>query len=216
MHLPPIQMSTQVDTVNIGPYALLLEIASNFDDLLDYYAEHHPNATDLIPYYAHLWDSASALCTYLLAHPKLAKGKQVLELGCGLGLPSLLAAKLGATQVTATDFHPDVEAFIGRNIAHNRLEGCVSYALYDWQASSSAPPTPTPPELILASDVLYEAATVPAFTDRAAALCRNGATLLLADPGRTKLQQAVAALETEGISADLEIVQDIFILRMKY
>ncbi len=56
---------------------------------------------EFLPYWAELWPSAHALTEVLCARE--LHGVRVLELGCGLGLPSLAAAALGA-QVTATDW----------------------------------------------------------------------------------------------------------------
>jgi predicted nicotinamide N-methyase len=50
-----------------------------------------------------LWAEALALVAWLEAHPEEVRGKTVLELGCGLGLVSLAAVKLGASLVVATD-----------------------------------------------------------------------------------------------------------------
>src|SRR5437867_6071784 len=47
------------------------------------------------PYWAHLWIGARALARRLADGGSLA-GKNVLDLGCGLGLPGLVAAALGA------------------------------------------------------------------------------------------------------------------------
>ena len=99
-----------------------------------------------------IWPSARALASRLTTHE--LRGRRVLELGCGLALPSLVAAKAGA-EVTATDQHPDTERFLAENLERNRLQ--VRYARLDW--SGAAPPEV--PErgfdLVLASDVLYAA-----------------------------------------------------------
>ncbi|MCO7196015.1 methyltransferase, partial [Pseudonocardia sp. McavD-2-B] len=56
------------------------------------------------PHWARLWPSGRALATALDdAGPDLLAGRSVLELGCGLGLPSLVAARAGAHPVLATD-----------------------------------------------------------------------------------------------------------------
>jgi len=52
-----------------------------------------------------VWPSAIILSRWLGIQPPLAelRGKSVLELGAGLGLPSIVAASLGAAQVLAQD-----------------------------------------------------------------------------------------------------------------
>src|SRR5687767_12617700 len=68
---------------------------------------------ELCPYFGIVWPAARVLAQYItttLSQENLA-GKTMLELGCGLGLPGMTAAQLGA-QVTLTDFHPHAAAFI--------------------------------------------------------------------------------------------------------
>ncbi len=221
MHHPTI-----ISDIEIGGITLKLETVESFDELLDHYAEHKPDAVDLIPYYAHLWDSAHGLCEYMVDNAELITGKRVLELGCGLAMPSLLAAKLGASSVLATDFHPDVGPFVERNVVHNDLQDRVSYAPFNWhetpadsvQSSVSAQASKGAVrevvDVILASDVLYEDAAIKPFVRRAANLCRIGGTILLADPGRTRLEHAVDCFEAKGFAADVEIVREVFVLRL--
>lgn len=52
------------------------------------------------PYWCRAWPSAVALAELILEQPALVKGKQVLELGCGLGIAGLSAALAGAGQQT--------------------------------------------------------------------------------------------------------------------
>src|SRR3954468_3812141 len=48
-----------------------------------------------VPYWARPWPSGVALAAHLKVHPPAATAK-VLELGCGLALPSVVAARAGA------------------------------------------------------------------------------------------------------------------------
>ncbi|CAK9032740.1 unnamed protein product [Durusdinium trenchii] len=54
-------------------------------------------------YGSQLWPAAVHLASYLMSSKESIKGLKVLELGCGNGLVSLAAARLGA-QVLATDY----------------------------------------------------------------------------------------------------------------
>lgn len=65
----------------------------------------------------HLWNGGRVLADHLEAHPDLVRGRTVLELGAGAGIPSLVAASLGARGVVATDYpDPDVLAALQRNV----------------------------------------------------------------------------------------------------
>lgn len=43
---------------------------------------------------------ALLVCRLLVENPRLVEGKEVLEIGAGTGLCGIVAAKLGAAQVT--------------------------------------------------------------------------------------------------------------------
>ncbi|CBN76293.1 conserved unknown protein [Ectocarpus siliculosus] len=49
------------------------------------------------------WDCSLVLAKYLEQRPEEVRGKRVLELGCGVGLPGVAAAVVGATEVILTD-----------------------------------------------------------------------------------------------------------------
>jgi nicotinamide N-methyltransferase len=67
----------------------------------------------------HLWNAGRVISTYLESQASLIKGKTVLELGAGAGLPSLVCAILGAKTVVVTDFpDPDLIENIWHNIEH--------------------------------------------------------------------------------------------------
>ena len=51
-----------------------------------------------------MWECSVDLCDYLLDCSLVIAGSQVLELGCGGGLPGMLAAKMGAASVHFQDF----------------------------------------------------------------------------------------------------------------
>ena len=55
-----------------------------------------------------VWNAAYKLCEHLEAHPELVRGKRVLELGAGCGLPGLVVATLGASAVVVTDQETDL------------------------------------------------------------------------------------------------------------
>ncbi|PJF19718.1 hypothetical protein PSACC_00461 [Paramicrosporidium saccamoebae] len=64
----------------------------------------------------YLWNGAHWLSDYICTHPDEFRGKTILELGAGAGLPSILAAEAGAHKVVVTDY-PDNELIV--NIQKN-------------------------------------------------------------------------------------------------
>ncbi len=130
---------------------------------------------EFLPYWADLWPSARALARTLAA--RRLGGMRVLELGCGLGLPSVVAARGGA-RACASDWAPEAVAAAQANARRNGLE--VEGVVVDWRAAGALVAR-APWDLVVAADVLYEERNVAPLLDL---LPRLGAEVLLADPGR--------------------------------
>jgi predicted nicotinamide N-methyase len=114
----------------------------------------------------------------------------VLEIGCGLALPSLAAARAGA-HVLATDGSPEAVAFAAHSLALNEVEAEV--ALVDWAAQGDALLARGPWDLVLAADVLYLQANVELALRLLPRLVAPRGEILLADPGRAGTRDFLAA-----------------------
>lgn len=101
------------------------------------------------PLFGMVWPSARILAGIAQTLPIV--GKRVLEIGCGLGLASLVMRRRGA-DITASDRHPLAAAFLAENQRLNRLPG-IGFRTGSW---SEADPTLGAFDLIVGSDVLYE------------------------------------------------------------
>ena len=130
---------------------------------------------EFLPYWAELWPSGVALARAVAARD--VRGLRVLELGCGLGLPSLAAA-LGGADVLATDWAGEAVALLRRNAARNGATLRAEVVRWD-------EPEPllreAPWDLVLGADLLYEARNAGQL---ATLLPSLGGELLLAEPGR--------------------------------
>ena len=129
----------------------------------------------LVPYWSVLWRSGIALGRELSR--RRLDGLRVVELGCGIGVPSLAASRSGAT-VLATDARVQALELLACNASRNGLR--VETAQVDW-ASPAGLLARAPFDLVLAADVLYERATVAQLL---ALLPPLAPRILLADPGR--------------------------------
>ena len=138
------------------------------------------------PYWSVLWRSSEALARELEGLD--LAGSRVVELGCGLGLPSIAAARAGA-RVLATDADPEALELVGRNAALNGVE--VATEVIDW-ADPERLIGLGPFDLALASDVLYGSDGVAAL-DRL--LPRLATTAWLADPGRPAAEPFIDGLD---------------------
>jgi len=142
---------------------------------------------EFMPYWAELWPSGLALAEAL---PVRLDGLDVLELGCGLGVPSLVAAARGA-QVTAVDWAAEAIDLLRGNAARNGIELHAVHA--DWGSVEG------PFDLVLAADLLYEERNGDALLEVLPALAPR---VLIADPGRS-----TARAFFEDAREDWEIVE---------
>lgn len=224
----------QLSEERIGPpgaqVRLTIERLANLNETIDaLFAELERQGNpalleSLCPYFGVVWPSARGLAEHLaqLGAPRLA-GKSVLEVGCGLALPSLLAARLGA-RVIATDFHPDIPRFLNRNIELNGLVGSesngrVEFVSWDWQKQKS-------PfghfDWVIGSDILYERQHPEPVARMLARHVAPGGRVILADPGRPYLQSFADEMKRMGFAceisarnvADEPLRKDIFILEL--
>jgi len=128
---------------------------------------------EFLPYWAELWASGRALAEVVYA--RSLRAASVLELGCGLGLPSLAAAAAGG-RVVASDWSVAALELVSSNAERNEVE--VDTLELDW---FSPPPSPPWFDLVLAADVLYEERNGAALLDVLPSLGRE---VWVADPGR--------------------------------
>jgi predicted nicotinamide N-methyase len=201
-------------TITAGALSLTIETPPDLDQLLEKAAQDNPHTVDAIPYYSILWPSAIALAEHLAEQPGVIRNQRVIELGCGLGLPSILCSKLGA-DVTATDFHPGNHEWLQHNAKLNQVN--LNYLELDWNVLIAAnPELPLPPApLIIGSDLIYERMHIPALVCAINALCEPGGSAIIADPGREHLQLFVATMEKSGWSHSLHARDDIFIMHFQ-
>jgi predicted nicotinamide N-methyase len=193
--LPPLTVQDLVEHVIALPGRELALLAPRDGSSL--LSEEAFEQEEFLPYWAELWPSALALARVVARRPLTAR--RVIELGCGLGLPSLAAALAGG-RVLATDWSPDAVAMTARNAERNGVE--LATAVYRWDAPPPGPPWP----LVLASDLLYEGRNVPALLELLPRLVAAGGEVWLADPGRAPaerfVEQAAAAWRIDAIPHD--------------
>ena len=196
---------TPPQVIRVGDLEVVIRVPPDFDALLDAAAQQTPNDVDQIPYYASLWPSAHALADVLWDRRNQLAGQRVLELGCGLGLPSITAARLGAA-VTASDFHADAGPWCLANAAANGV--ALTFQACDW----NTPPDWPPFDVVIGSDLIYERRHIPALAACIGKLCAPDGLALIADPGRDGLAQLTAAMQAVGWQCELLPKGDIYVL----
>jgi 2-polyprenyl-3-methyl-5-hydroxy-6-metoxy-1,4-benzoquinol methylase len=180
-----------LDTISIGKIELNFYRLQDIDQAVDQLckmAELYPEKfdyppEDLCPYYGVLWDSALALIEYL-NRIKLA-AKPILEIGCGLALPSLYLAKVGhPAAITCMDFHPNVAELFQKNLELNQVQ--LKYQQCDWtQIKSAMGDYP----IIIGSDILYEGRHPKDLAMALLKMSHHTDEIIIADPkrGREKI-----------------------------
>lgn len=129
------------------------------------------------PYWAFAWAGGQALARYVLDHPKLVRGKVVLDFGSGGAIEGLAAAKVGAAAVWAADIDPYAETAARMNAALNDVtletttEDLIGQVNPAWA-------------VVLAGDVTYDSPMAARVRSWLLALAGRGVVVLLADPGR--------------------------------
>ena len=138
-----------------------------------------------------MWPSGLALARYV-SELDIA-GRKVLELGCGLGLPSLAAA-VGGADVLATDWAEDAIELLRRNAERNGA--LLRVARVRWSE-----PEPllraAPWDLVLGADLLYEERNADQLAEL---LPRLGGAMLLAEPGRPYAKEFLERFRAEPVA----------------
>jgi predicted nicotinamide N-methyase len=147
------------------------------------------------PYWAKVWPSAIALVKVLQKHPSLIRDKTVLELGAGIGLPSLLMANEAKT-IQVSDYDSEAVELFRKNIAHLQLHNVQALQM-DWNDL----PENIDPEVIILSDVNYDPTQFESLTKLIQKFIHQGCTIILSTPQRIIANPFVLAL-SEFIIAD--------------
>ena len=150
-------------------------------------------ADERIPYWAQVWESALVLAEDLSRVD--GGGKSVLELGCGLGLPAIVAARRGFA-ATASDYEAAALEGVRYNAARNGVEGLATLLL-DWRRMPADLPRH---DLVVAADVLYEKHHATALAAVIARTLVPGGEAWVADPGRARAVEFEPAARAAGLT----------------
>lgn len=129
------------------------------------------------PIFGVLWLSGRILANFMSDYP--TQSKRILEVGCGMALSSLLLNKQSA-DITATDYHPEAEAFLQRNTLLNNSK-TIPFKRVDW-----ADPSDTLGlfDVIIGSDLLYEDGHIELLAGFIERHAKPACEVIITDPGR--------------------------------
>ena len=152
------------------------------------------------PYWAFAWPGAQALARHLLDTPAAVAARRVLDFAAGGGLAAIAAARAGAARVEASEIDPLAIAAIGHNAALNSVTVHAEAA--------DLVGTPNRWDVVLCGDICYEAPMTGHVLPWLRTLARDGATVLLADPGRA-YRPADATLDDTGLVFDVPVSREL-------
>lgn len=141
--------------------------------------------------FGQLWPASYALAK-AVKHIAI-KNRRILELGCGLGLPSLVLQSRDA-DVTASDHHPLSEPFLNYNATLNRLPR-IPYIDLPWASKNQSAGRF---DLIVGSDILYERNHAGMLAELIQRLAAPAAKILITCPGRGYGNQFSRRLQALG------------------
>jgi predicted nicotinamide N-methyase len=137
------------------------------------------------PFWAYPWPGGCALARVILDTPALVAGASVVDFGAGGGVSCLAAARAGAADVTANDL--DAWALQVARLAAS-AQGLPLATLEE--DLCAAPELVDDYDVVLCSDMAYERSEAPRQRRVLERAMRNGATVLVADAGRTYFDPA--------------------------
>ena len=146
------------------------------------------------PLFGVVWESGEVLA-HCMADYDIA-GKRILEVGCGIGLASLVLSSRQA-DVTATDYHPEAQNFLEENV---RLNGGRPIPFVRTAWANQCPELGTF-DLIIGSDLLYEPEKVELLSNFIDQHAAPHCEVLIVDPGRGLQMQFSARMEQRGYTS---------------
>jgi predicted nicotinamide N-methyase len=177
----------------VARHELVIARPDDPESLID---ESRFEVDEFLPYWAELWPSGIALAKHVAEFE--LDGQRVLELGCGLALPSFAAALAGA-EVVATDWASEAVDLVALNAAANGLS--VTTAVLSW--GSDRAPDVGRFDLVVAADVLYEHRNAMLLLDLLDQTVAPNGEALVADPGRRHAAQFFESVRAAGWSVEL-------------
>lgn len=168
--------------------------------------------TTPFPFWAKIWPSAFALLKVLKSNPDLIQDKHVVELGAGIGLPSLMMAAI-TKSIQISDYDVEAVALLQKNIQHLELQNAQAILL-DWNNVTEN----INAEVVILSDVNYDPMQFHALTILIEKMINQGCTIILSTPQRIMASPFVQKLESfitkryEELVDENEVTKEISIL----
>ncbi|VDN92999.1 unnamed protein product [Brugia pahangi] len=98
-----------------------------------------------------IWDSSIVLSRYISEHPELVANRTVLELGAGLGLPSIVSTYQNVKLIHVTD-RVNAISLLEENVRQNANNDCdIKIFAFDWNIDKLSRKY----QIVLGADLIY-------------------------------------------------------------
>jgi len=146
------------------------------------------------PLFGVIWPSSLVLAHFIVDYE--TRSKRILEVGCGLALSSLLLNKTSA-DITATDYHPEANKFLQRNVQLNGGKA-IAFEQVDWAATNDDLGLF---DMIIGSDLLYEDQHINLLANFIKAHSKPDCEVIIVDPGRGRKNKLTARMKSFGFNS---------------
>jgi predicted nicotinamide N-methyase len=160
------------------------------------------------PIFGQIWPMSRILAKIMAKEP--LEERSILEVGCGIALPSLVIKKLGGT-ITASDYHPLANTFLKRNVILNSL-GDIPYLIGNWNTIET---NQQKFDLIIASDVLYETQHVELLSEHIRRNSNKRTEVILVDQGRGFHRAFARAMQRIGFEHTWTDLSDYYLPKQR-
>lgn len=160
------------------------------------------NAATPFPFWAKIWPSAKAMSAFLQREPVWIEGKSVIEIGAGIGLPSLIMAARASAMIIS-DHSADAVKQIEKNIQYLGLKH-VQAVCIDWNHF----PAEIKAETVLLSDINYAPDQFESLLALIRTFLTQGATIILSTPQRITITPFAEALQPFMKRSVLQVAED--------
>ena len=174
--------------VSLGDRVIKINIVKNSAEILTEAINDEET-----PVWVELWPSSLGLARWLWNNPSL-KGRNILELGAGLGLPGVAAGIRGAN-VLQTDYMPDALDIARENARLNEVNN-LRTAVADWREFHITEQF----DLIIGSDILYHPDLNPYLKKIFKKNLKPDGKIIMADAGRKDSLSFINELRLEDWS----------------